>query len=88
MVGALAGDQLAGGYNVYQDPHRSQARNCRDVVDAHNSLVGYEVTYEYRGRQYTTFTRQEPGATLPVQVTVVPIGDPQEYSRRGGQYRY
>ena len=90
VVGALAGDRLAGGYNTYQDPYRGQARNCRDVVDSQNRIVGYDVTYDYRGQQYTTFTRQEPGPTLAVQVTltVVPTGEAQEYSGRRAQYRY
>jgi uncharacterized protein YcfJ len=43
------------------------------VYDAQTRLTGYRVTYDYRGQSYTTFMRTNPGASLPVRVTVAPI---------------
>jgi hypothetical protein len=31
------------------------------------------VTYEYHGQEYTTVTRDQPGRTLPVRVSVTPL---------------
>ena len=80
VVGALAGEHLAGqnGWGgqqaqpVQQQPVQRQVQNCRPVNDVQSRLTGYRVTYEYQGRSYTTVTREQPGRTLPVQVTVAP----------------
>lgn len=83
VVGAVVGDRIAnrdatpGGY--YQAAPQ-EVRSCNTVMEPQNRLTGYRVTYEYRGQQYTTFTREQPGATLPVRVSVTPV-EP-EYHRR------
>ena len=35
--------------------------------------MGYQVEYEYRGQIYSTVTRENPGRTLPVRVSVAPV---------------
>ncbi len=62
-----------------------QARviSANPIRDA-NGSSGYNVTYEYNGRQYTTRTANFPGATVPVEVSaygvatmpVAPQSDP------------
>ena len=47
---------------------------CRDVEDVQSRLVGYRVTYDLRGQQFTTMMRDAPGRYLPVRVSVEPVG--------------
>lgn len=82
VVGALAGEHIAnqagwgGGYGQqggYYDPNPREVRSCRTVYDSQNQLTGYRVEYEYRGQVYTTVTREHPGRTVPVRVSVAPL---------------
>ena len=47
---------------------------CRDVDDVQSRLVAYQVTYDLHGQQFTTLLRDAPGRTLPVRVSVEPVG--------------
>ena len=70
--GALLGNQIEGnGRPAYQDVQR-----CQTQTFYQNRTVGYNVVYEYAGRQYTTQTQSDPGRHLDVQVQ--PAG--QNYS--------
>ncbi|MFZ2391154.1 MAG: glycine zipper 2TM domain-containing protein [Rhodoferax sp.] len=89
VLGAMAGDQLQnrdarprydngyygsgpyddGGYETAQ----REVQRCRTVYDAQTRLTGYRVSYDYRGQNYTTFMRTNPGNSLPVRVSVDPI---------------
>lgn len=81
VIGALAGDRLSGNQQqpMYQESQR-EVRTCRTVNDVQNRLTGYRVTYEYRGHQYTTIMREQPGQSLPVRVSVTPVEE-REYDR-------
>ena len=57
-----------------------EVRSCRQVVDVQNRLTGYRVNYEYRGQQYVTMMRDNPGPNLQVRVSVEPVV--QEYHHR------
>jgi uncharacterized protein YcfJ len=80
----LAGTLLGGaiGHDISQQ-HRggrytkSVERRC-DVThhtQYEEQLVGYDVTYRYKGREFTTRTHDHPGKRIPVAVTVRPVGD-------------
>lgn len=60
VVGAMTGNSIAR--DSYQP---GNSRDCGTRMQ-----TGYEVVYEYRGTQYTTTTRQAPGRSLQVQVSV------------------
>lgn len=86
VVGALTGEHLAnqggwGGYQQAAPQQQRQVQNCRTVNDVQTRLTGYQVEYEYRGQVYSTVTREKPGRTLPVRVSVAP-GEPA-----GGDYQ-
>ncbi len=76
MVGGMAGRQ------VYDNAHRQQRTATVQVCDpvpangyygnANNVATGYDVTYEYAGRQYTTRTSYNPGDRIRVRVDVRP----------------
>jgi len=77
VVGALAGDHVANRdrapqYAQYEEAPR-EIRQCRTVNDVQTQLTGYRVNYEYRGQVYATFMRENPGPSLPVRVSVVPV---------------
>ena len=81
VVGALAGEHLAnqnswggGGYQQASQPQQRQVQSCRTVNDVQSRLTGYQVEYEYRGQVYSTVTRENPGRTLAVRVSVEPSG--------------
>lgn len=83
VAGALVGNNVANG--GYQQPPQyvqgqREVRSCHQVMEVQQRLTGYQVTYEYRGRDYQTVMRTQPGPVLPVQVSVVPVEG--EYHRR------
>jgi uncharacterized protein YcfJ len=83
VVGALAGNSIANrgnqGVAVAQEYEQREVRSCRTVMDKQQRANGYRVTYSYNGNEYATVTREHPGNTLPVRVSVTP--EP-EYHRR------
>lgn len=85
VVGALAGDHLANQNGSAAYPHQPvqrQVQHCQTVSEVHSRISGYRVTYEYQGQSYTTLMRDNPGRSIPVQVSVTPLQ--AEYH---GQYR-
>lgn len=83
VVGAIAGNSLqnanAQPQQYVQAPPR-EVRSCRTVNDMQQRLIGYRVTYEYRGNQYVTVMHEQPGRSLPVRVSVTPLEE-REYHR-------
>ena len=78
VVGALTGEHFAnqngwGGYQQAAPQQQRQVQNCRTVNDVQSRLTGYQVEYEYRGQVYNTVTRENPGRTLAVRVSVAPV---------------
>jgi uncharacterized protein YcfJ len=75
VVGAITGDRLSnnGVAMAAPQPEAREVRTCQTVNDVQNRLTGYRVTYEYRGNEYTTIMREQPGAMLPVRVSVTPL---------------
>ena len=82
VVGAVAGDRISNQNqpNQYaqnsQYPQEQAVRQCR-MVDAWESrTMGYDVTYDYRGRSYTSFMDRDPGQRIRLIVSVQP--DPRQ----------
>lgn len=70
--GAIVGDRIEGG----SPPGTRVVRQCSTQSVYENRVMGYQVVYEYAGRQYSLQTPQEPGAFIPVQVMPVPPAAP------------
>ena len=78
LGGAVVGNQIEGnGQPQYQNVQR-----CTTETYYENRTVGYDVVYEYAGRQYTTRTQNDPGRWIPVNVQ--PAG--QTYSTQPDPY--
>lgn len=65
--GAILGDKIEGA----PAPQATAVQNCRTETVYENRVVGYNVTYEYAGKQYMVQMPRDPGATVQVNVTPV-----------------
>jgi uncharacterized protein YcfJ len=75
VVGAFTGNHF-GNRDRWQQPVpvSREVTACRDVEELQSRLVGYLVTYEYHGQQYTTPMQENPGRFVPVRVSVDVVG--------------
>jgi uncharacterized protein YcfJ len=55
-------------------PVSRDVQRCRTNTEYRNEIVGYDVRYNYNGREYTTRLNYDPGPTLAVDVAVRPRG--------------
>ncbi len=77
VAGALLGSSIGhdishknnGGYYTTSTERRCEV-NERTTYE--EELVGYDVTYRYKGRLFTTRTQEHPGKRIPVMVDVRP----------------
>ncbi|TFW13812.1 glycine zipper 2TM domain-containing protein [Massilia arenosa] len=76
IAGAVVGDRVDNqGQNYAPGPDRVQeqaVRQCRTVDAWESRTVGYDVTYDYRGHQYTVPMSYDPGQRVKLRVTVQP----------------
>lgn len=77
--GAMLGNQVEAGSPGYQDVQRCTTQTRYDT-----QFLGYDVVYEYGGRQYTTRTQSDPGQWIPV--TVQPATPPAPSYQQGYSY--
>ena len=79
VAGALIGGAI--GANVSRDRHRQLYGDQRQTTERCDTryrdsweqrVDGYEVTYEYAGRQYVTQMPHDPGDRIQVRVDVTP----------------
>lgn len=73
IVGAAIGNE-ASSRNKPGNAYVSLQERCQVVNDYREEmrLEGYDVRYLYNGRIYHTRTQNDPGRTIPVNVTVSP----------------
>lgn len=72
-VGAVVGDRMSQRNQVNDRQVRMvPIQTCREVADVQTIESGYDVTYQYNGREYRTVTTQHPGSTIEVDVSVLP----------------
>ena len=57
-------------------PDASPRDACRSVTNFESRTIGYKVVYEYAGKQYTTHLREDPGATVNLQITPAVASQP------------
>lgn len=67
VVGSAIGQSVAG-------KGRDNRYRCDTVEEryGHAAIIGYNVTYKYRGQRYTTFMDYDPGRWIDVEVSVRP----------------
>jgi uncharacterized protein YcfJ len=74
VMGAFTGNDLANRDRWQQPAPPREVTTCRDVEDVQQRLVGYQVTYDYHGQQFTTLMQENPGRFVPVRVSVDLVG--------------
>ena len=77
IIGALSGDRLENNAvqqaNVETISSEQPVQRCRMVDNFESRTTGFNVTYEYKGRQYSSVLPFDPGNRLKVNVTVTPV---------------
>jgi uncharacterized protein YcfJ len=77
-VGAAVGGILGGsiGYDI-SNKHRvntTSRHRCDDyAIEYEERVVGYDVSYRYRGMTYQTTTREHPGRKIQLKLKFEPI---------------
>ena len=61
LIGAAVGNNVAGGSRRVTSYEDREVCTTRYRTEYQRELVGYDVTYRYDGRVYTTNTRHHPG---------------------------
>jgi uncharacterized protein YcfJ len=69
VIGALVGDHIANRDNNAVAVTRPVQR-CQIVQGYRQVLTGYQVTYNYNGRNTTVVMPYDPGARVPIEVGV------------------
>ncbi|WP_343728990.1 glycine zipper 2TM domain-containing protein [Duganella sp.] len=74
IAGALVGDRVDNANTPNSGPVSQQAvKQCRTVDHWESRTSGYEVTYDYRGRNYTSVMSYDPGERVRLRVVVEPM---------------
>ena len=81
IVGGLVGNQVdrdqrgepSRSTEVERVPVERNVERCRTVNETREATLGYVVTYEYGGRQFSTRLDRDPGRNLRVNVVVEPL---------------
>ena len=77
MIGAVVGDHIANRNNEAVAVTRPTQR-CQIVNGYRQVLTGYQVTYNYNGRNTTVVMAHDPGPRVPIEVGVT--GRPPVYA--------
>lgn len=76
VIGAAVGDHLANRHNATVAVTRP-VQQCQTVQRYRQVLTGYQVTYNYNGRNTTIPMPYDPGPSVPVEVGVAgPAAEP------------
>lgn len=67
--GAILGDRVEGGTPGQVATSQQTVNRCSTQNFYENRTTGYQVVYEYAGKQYSVQLPQDPGPTIQLQVT-------------------
>jgi uncharacterized protein YcfJ len=71
IAGAVVGDRV-DNQNNGTVTRQQNVRQCRTVDHYETRNTGYQVTYDYKGRSYTSIMSYDPGDRLRLRVSVEP----------------
>lgn len=74
VAGAFIGDDVANrGATAQVSGAPVEVQDCTTVKETQNRLIGYRVQYSYGGHDFESVVRDNPGKTLAVVVSVLPV---------------
>ena len=65
--------EAANNANQPQGVQEQAVQRCRNVDAYEERTTGFDVTYEYHGRNYTELMRRDPGQRVRLHVSALPI---------------
>lgn len=81
--GAIVGGLIGNQYDRPGPPERvteiervpveRNVQRCRTVDEVREATIGYDVRYEYNGREFVTRTPRDPGRFIHVRVDLQPV---------------
>jgi uncharacterized protein YcfJ len=77
-IGALGGAVLGNQAEGQQPDQVQTVQNCSTQTFYQNQAAYYDVVYEYAGRRYQVQMANDPGPTVPLQVTPIGSVPPQQ----------
>ena len=91
IVGGIIGHQIESDNagrpvertEVERVPVERNVERCRTVEEVREATIGYDVRYEFAGREFTTRLPRDPGRFLRVRVQVEPTEGFDEPPRPG-----
>lgn len=72
MIGLVGGAVLGDHIEGPGTPEVRNVQSCSTQTFYENRTIGYNVVYEYAGKQYSVQMPQDPGPTVRLQITPVP----------------
>lgn len=75
LLGASIGKDAANNRRAYRNHRFEDVERCETHyrIESEEQLVGYDVTYQYRGEFYQTRTSEHPGKRMKVKVSLSPV---------------
>ena len=71
VAGAILGDRAEAANSAVAE---TTNRSCQTVTKYESRVIGYDVTYDYRGQRYSARFAQAPGARVALDVSASPAG--------------
>ncbi len=71
FAGAIVGDRIEGGSPAQTTTTQQTVNRCSTQNFLENRTTGYNVVYEYAGKQYSVQMPQDPGPTIQLQVAPI-----------------
>lgn len=68
VVGGVVGAQIGGQGGSSEVSTENRCRTVYRTYNEQSALQGYEVTYQFMNRSYSTRTNQHPGRTIRIDV--------------------
>jgi hypothetical protein len=81
-IGLMGGAILGNNIERTGPDQVQNVQRCHAQTTYENQISGYNVTYEYGGKQYTVQMPQDPGAWVRLQVTPLPANSQPVYAPR------
>ena len=77
-IGAVVGDRVDNRYS-YSSPVTRPVQRCNVVDSYRKTISGYQVTYNYSGRNTTVILPYDPGPRVRIAVGITDNGAPNTY---------